>query len=78
MVKFLQKEIIDAGIKSAVHFKDQKVKKVTDYFQNQSNAINGLNPYLLRFVVNYLINENLPELKDLKNCISTLLNLLLV
>lgn len=34
-----------------------------------------MNPYLLRFITSYLVKEDLPDLKDLKNCIATLINL---
>jgi len=47
---FLLKEVLRAGVKSVQDFRVEKTKKVTDYFQIEEKAVNGLNPYLLRFM----------------------------
>jgi hypothetical protein len=75
MKSFLLKEVLRAGVKSVEAFRAEKTKKVTDHFQIEENAVNGLNPYLLRFVSSYLVKEDSPDLLDIKNCVATLLNL---
>ena len=66
-----------AGVKSVEDFRVEKTKKVTDYFQIEEKAVNGLNPYLLRFVTSYIVKEDsaVCNLVTIKNCIATLLNL---
>jgi len=73
--EFLVKDILQAGAQGVKDFRANKVKKLTDYFNNEENAVNGLNPYLLRFVASYLVKKDSSLLRDTKNCLATLINL---
>lgn len=69
------KEVLRAGVKCVQDFRVEKVKKVADYFQIEEKAVNGLNPYLLRFVCSQLVKEDSVDLIAIKNGLATLLNL---
>jgi hypothetical protein len=73
--RFFLHDILRAGVKSIVAFREEKVKKIQDYFVYEGKAVDGLNPYLLKFVTGYLIKTNSPLLLETKNAIANLFNL---
>jgi hypothetical protein len=73
--KFLLKDVLEAGVQGVRDFRANKVKKLTEYFNAEERAVNGLNPYLLRFFTSYLIKKDSSLLKETKNCLATLVNL---
>jgi len=58
-----------------VDFKELKTKKIQDYFVYEERAVNGLNPYLLKFVTAYLIKTNSLLLTETKNAVANLFNI---
>lgn len=55
-------------------FKESKTKKIQDYFVYEERAVNGLNPYLLKFVTAYLIKTDSLLLTETRHAIANLFN----
>jgi hypothetical protein len=71
-------EVIKSGIKTIKDYKETNTKNVIDYFQQEEKAASSLNPYLLRYFTKLLINNESKLLGSTKNCITNLMNLLML
>lgn len=54
---FFENGCLKTGVRSVQEIRAEKASGVLDFYQNEDNALNGCNPYLLKFAVQWLLEE---------------------
>jgi hypothetical protein len=73
---FVVNEVIEKGINMLKHFEEKGSTNVEDMFVDAKNAVEFVNPYLVRFVTGFITKTDISFLTLLhENCLSILLDL---
>lgn len=78
ITNFLYHDVLNKGPLCLKDIKLTGSSSVVDYFQNEGKAHQGINPYHMRFFVNYLIKNQAELLFENKNSISNIFNMSLL